>query len=83
LDFPVCTRLLLRLHSMAMAQVDQGAINGVVKDSTGAVIQGALVTLTNTDTNFVLQGTTDSKGITASLPSRSVIIPSGGDGSEV
>jgi hypothetical protein len=47
---------------MAVGQVDQGAINGVVKDSTGAVIQGALVTLTNTDTNFVLQGKTDSKG---------------------
>ena len=26
---------------MALAQVDQGAINGVVKDSKGAVIQGA------------------------------------------
>ena len=39
----------------ALAQVDQGAINGVVKDTSGAVIPGALVTLTNTDTNFVLQ----------------------------
>ena len=47
---------------MALAQVDQGAINGVVKDGTGAVIPGALVTLTNTDTNFVLQGKTDSRG---------------------
>ena len=40
---------------MALAQVDQGAINGVVKDSKGAYVQGALVTLTNTDTNFSLQ----------------------------
>jgi hypothetical protein len=47
---------------MALAQVDQGAINGVVKDSSGAVIPGALVTLTNTDMNFVLQGKTDARG---------------------
>jgi hypothetical protein len=47
---------------MAMAQVDQGAINGVVKDPSGALIPGAQVTLTNTDTNFVLQSKTDGKG---------------------
>src|SRR6202167_314356 len=47
---------------MAFAQVDQGAINGVVRDSTGAVVPHALVTLTNTDTNFVLQGKSDGKG---------------------
>ncbi len=46
----------------ALCQVDQGAINGVVKDPTGAVIPNAEVTLTNTDTNFVLQGKTDAKG---------------------
>jgi len=45
-----------------MAQLDQGAINGVVKDSTGAVIAHAQVTLTNTDTNFALKGTTDARG---------------------
>src|ERR1039458_1437071 len=47
---------------MALAQLDQGAINGIVKDSSGGAIPGALVTLTNTDTNFVLQGRTDAKG---------------------
>ena len=47
---------------MALAQVDQGAINGVVKDTKGAVVQGAQVTLTNTDTNFSLKNTTDAKG---------------------
>jgi hypothetical protein len=41
---------------MAFAQVDQGAINGVVKDTAGAVVPYALVTLTNTDTNFAFQG---------------------------
>src|ERR1039458_8457911 len=47
---------------MALAQVDQGAINGVVKDTAGAVVPGAVVTLTNTDTNFVLPGKTDARG---------------------
>ncbi len=47
---------------MAFAQLDQGAINGVVKDATGAVIPHAQVTLRNTDTNFVLRSTTDGKG---------------------
>jgi hypothetical protein len=47
---------------MAFAQVDQGAINGVVKDSSGAVIPHAQVTLTNIDTNFVLQDQSDGRG---------------------
>ncbi len=47
---------------MASGQVDQGAINGVVKDPSGALIAGAQVTLTNTDTNFPLHGKSDAKG---------------------
>jgi hypothetical protein len=47
---------------IALAQVDQGAINGTVRDSKGAVIQGALVTLTDTDTNFQLHGKTGANG---------------------
>jgi hypothetical protein len=62
LTFLFVLGLCFAFTGMAMAQLDQGAINGVVKDSTGAVIPGAMVTLTNTDTNFILQGKTDSKG---------------------
>jgi hypothetical protein len=47
---------------MALAQVDQGAITGVVKDASGAVVPHAQVTLTNTGTNFVLQGQSDGRG---------------------
>ena len=47
---------------MAMAQVDQGTITGVVKDTTGAVIPNADVTLTNTDTGFILQRKSDARG---------------------
>ncbi len=54
--------LLLGTH-MAFAQVDQGTITGVVQDSSGAAIPNAPVTLTNTDTNLVLQANTDGSGI--------------------
>jgi len=47
---------------MAVAQVDQGAITGVVRDTKGAVVQGAVVTLTNTDTNFTLKGKSGANG---------------------
>ncbi len=47
---------------MALAQVDQGAINGVVKDTAGAVIPRATVTLINTDMNFVLRDKADARG---------------------
>lgn len=47
----------------ASAQVDQGSVNGVVKDTSGAIIPGAEVTLTNTDTGLVLHGTTDGSGL--------------------
>jgi hypothetical protein len=44
------------------AQVDQGTITGLVKDATGAVVPQAVVTLTNTDTNFVLHGKSGASG---------------------
>src|SRR5882757_4092555 len=47
---------------VAMAQVDQGAITGVVQDSSGAVVPNAQVTVKNTDTGLVLQGTTNGSG---------------------
>lgn len=46
----------------ALAQVDQGAIIGVVTDSSGAVIPGAQVTLTETETGLVLTAKTNGSG---------------------
>src|SRR5690242_5095000 len=47
--------LVLMLSPQKMfAQADQGAIVGIVTDSTDAVIPGAQVTLTDTDTGLVL-----------------------------
>jgi hypothetical protein len=45
-----------------LAQVDQGAISGLITDSSGAVIANVQVTLTNLDTGLVLQTTTSSSG---------------------
>jgi hypothetical protein len=47
----------------ALAQADQGSINGTVTDATGAVVPAAQVTLTNTDTALVLKTQTDSSGV--------------------
>ena len=49
--------VLLALFALplAVAQMDQGTITGVVRDNTGAVIPNAAVTLTSIDTGFILQ----------------------------
>jgi len=57
-----CTGLVMLLGQPAFAQVDQGAITGIVQDSTGAVVANAQVTLTNVDNGLVLQSTTNSSG---------------------
>lgn len=46
----------------ALAQIDQGAINGTITDSTGHVIQGASVTLVDQETGLSFQRTTNSDG---------------------
>ena len=48
--------------TQAYGQVDQGAITGLVTDSTGAAIPNAKITLTNTDTGLVLRSATDGSG---------------------
>jgi hypothetical protein len=59
--FAVC--VLLAAMPSAWAQTDQGAITGVVQDDQGAVIPGAKVTLTATDTDFTLERTADASGV--------------------
>jgi hypothetical protein len=49
-------------QTAAHAQVDTGAISGTVKDSSGAVVSGAKLTLRNEGTNFPTSTTTDSDG---------------------
>ena len=43
--------------------LDQGGITGIVQDQTGAVVPGAQVTLTSTDTDLQLHTTTNGSGL--------------------
>src|SRR5258708_11252873 len=56
-----CLFLLAQAPRLS-AQVDEGAINGVVQDSTGAAVPNAHVTLVNTDQGLTLESTTGSAG---------------------
>lgn len=56
----VCLGLLL--VASAMAQTTTGSVYGTVTDSSGAVIPGATVTVTNLETNEVVVGKTNGIG---------------------
>ena len=60
--------LLLVVSLPAIAQMDQGTITGVVQDKDGAVIPGASVTLTSTDTGLLLHTKTNRSGIYVFTP---------------
>ena len=50
------------LGASARAQQTLGSINGTVKDASGAVVQGAKVTVRNTGTNLELTSTSNNEG---------------------
>src|SRR5262245_41420706 len=54
--------LTLVCASAAFAQSASGSIQGTVKDETGAVLPGATVTITNTDTAHARTLATDAGG---------------------
>jgi hypothetical protein len=58
----ITATILLLSSSPVFAQVDQGAVTGLITDSTGAVVPNAQVTLTNMDNGLVMQNTTSSSG---------------------
>ncbi len=60
--------LQLVLPRGCVAQVDQGAITGYIKDSTGAVVPNATVTVTNLDTGLSLQVKTNGSGVYVVAP---------------
>src|SRR6266702_318531 len=63
LSMVVAALVLLLTSADSSAQTDQGAITGVVQDSTGAVIPNAQVTATNIDTGLALQAKSNSSGV--------------------
>src|SRR5580698_7132336 len=54
--------LVLGVAMPVLAQIDQGSITGVIKDSTGSAISGASVTLLNQETGLSFSRTTGSSG---------------------
>jgi hypothetical protein len=54
--------MALVVPTQTFAQVDQGSINGTVKDTSGGSIAGANVTLTNDDTGVTQTMTTNGNG---------------------
>ena len=62
--------LLPLLFSSAFAQGERSALDGIVTDQTGAVVAGAEVTVTHTETNIETKTTTTDAGVyrLASLP---------------
>ena len=59
---PTLAAVCLLASSPAFSQYDNGAVLGTIKDSTGAPIAGAAVTLTNTETGVVSTLRTGSTG---------------------
>ena len=58
----VATLLALAAPRAVFAQVDRATVSGLVKDSGGAVVAGASVTVTNLATNVASQQTTTETG---------------------
>ena len=60
----LCTllSLVLILPAMALGQVDTGSISGTVRDTSGSVVPGVKVTLTNSGTGISSSTTTKSVG---------------------
>lgn len=64
--------LILGVCSMlappAAAQVAQGVILGIVRDSSGGVLPAAQVTMTHVETNRTYEAVTDERGLYRSVP---------------
>ncbi len=58
----LATVISLRMASVSVAQIASGTISGTVKDASSAVIPGANVTATNTDTGATRTGATGADG---------------------
>jgi len=54
---------ILSLSMVSWAQMETATLSGVVMDKSGAVIEGARIEITNTDTNSTLATTTSGAGV--------------------
>lgn len=89
-NFPLLLLTLLLSTILSFGQTSRGTVSGVVKDPNGAVVPGAEVTLTNTDTTVSRSSVTNDEGfyrfdavdlgtysVRISAPSFSTIVKSG------
>jgi hypothetical protein len=60
--FSISLVVLASMAPVSRAQVDTGSILGTVRDSSGGVLPGATVTLTQKETNVATRATTNSRG---------------------
>jgi len=58
----VILSLILGAQSRLLAQTDTGRVNGVITDSTGAVVPGASITIVNTETSATTAILADESG---------------------
>ncbi|HEX6165023.1 MAG TPA: TonB-dependent receptor [Vicinamibacterales bacterium] len=58
----LCLCVLALVAAPAWAQFETGNVVGTIKDSTGAVVPGAKITLTNTQTGVTSERTSDANG---------------------
>ncbi len=61
--FPFAVLLSLFLVTAATAQLETGSISGVIKDSSGAVVPNAQITVTSVGTGVSRTATSDSAGL--------------------
>jgi hypothetical protein len=63
LIFALTMTLQLMMPTHALGQADQGAITGFIKDTSGAAIPNADVTVTNADNGLALHAQTNGSGV--------------------
>jgi hypothetical protein len=66
----LATLVIVSMAGMAFAQKDMGSILGTVKDSSGAMVPGAKVTITDVDRGTSFETTTNMSGEYAANPLR-------------
>lgn len=60
---PAVVLVTLLCAAVAVAQTPNAVVSGTVLDSTGAVVPGAAISITNTATNVVSRSTSNSAGV--------------------
>jgi hypothetical protein len=74
--------VVFSLSAVALGQATNGSITGVVTDASGAVVPGAKISVTNTDTGFMYAATSTATGnyTVAQLPTGKYDLKVGADG---